>query len=162
MASRVFAKLCLLGLLFSSNIGCHVQRENQTQMEPKKLLALVRNDRIQFATMRPPGSQFATLERRVVVTGPPELVELAANGDLQVLPDLVELLSDRDRAWAAEVLLAAITNHEGKIVDSFAATPDQWWDAAGRTAQERWNSWLMESKGEMVWDSENKIFVRVD
>jgi hypothetical protein len=111
-------------------------------MELKELLSVVRNDQVQFATMRPPGSAFTTLERRVVVTGPPELVELAASHDPQAVTHLVELLPDRDRAWAAEVLLAAITGHESKIVDTFAATPDQWWDAVGKTAHERWVNWL--------------------
>lgn len=115
-------------------------------MELKKLLAAVRNDRIEFATMRPPGSQFATLERRVVVTGPPELVELSASHDPQAVTHLVELLRDPERAWAAEVLLAAMTGREAKIVDAFAATPDQWWDAVGKTAYERWTAWLSQSK----------------
>jgi hypothetical protein len=117
-------------------------------MEMKELLAAVRNDRIQFATMRPQDSQFTSLERQVVVTGPPELVELSASRDRQVLIHLVELLRDRDRAWAAEVLLAAMTNHEGKIIDAFATTPDQWWDALGKTAYERWVIWLSQSKEE--------------
>jgi hypothetical protein len=133
-------------MLFSSSMGCRIPREGQTQMDLKELLAAVRNDRIQFATMRPPGSAFTTLDRRVVVTGPPELVELVASRDPQVVTHLVELLPDRDRAWAAEVLLAAMTDHESKIVDAFAATPDEWWDTVGQTAHERWTTWLRQSK----------------
>jgi hypothetical protein len=146
VGDRIVAQLCLLSLLFCASIGCHARRENQTQMEMKDLLAAVRNDRIQFATLRPPGSQFTILERRVIVTGPPELVELSASHDPQVLTQLVELLRNPDRAWAAEVLLAAITDHESKIVDVFAATPDEWWDAVGKTAHERWVTWLSQSK----------------
>ena len=46
------------------------------------MIASVRNDRIQFATMRPPGSPFSTLERRVLLVAPPEVVTLAATGDV--------------------------------------------------------------------------------
>src|SRR5437773_9941083 len=103
-------------------------KETDAQMELKDMLSAVRNDRIQFATMRPPGSQLATLERRVVVTAPPELVELSRTGDVEVLDKLVEMLKEPDRAWAAEVLLAAMTRKEEKLVDSFGGGPDKWWE----------------------------------
>jgi hypothetical protein len=128
-------------------------------MELKDMLDAVRNDRIEFATMRPPGSQFATLERRVIVTGPPELITLSKTGDLTALDELVKLLKERDRAWAAMVLLAAMTRREEKIVDTFAATPGEWWDSVGKTAHERWDAWLKETNGKLVWDSANKVFV---
>ena len=128
-------------------------------MEPNHMLSAVQNDRIEFATMRPPGSTFATLERRVVVTAPPELIDLSRTGDVRVLGELVDLLKDPDRAWAAEVLLAAMTRHEEKLVDTFAATPDKWWDAVGETAHKRWSSWLKENKRNLTWDPENNVFV---
>jgi hypothetical protein len=128
-------------------------------MELKNVLASVRNDRIEFVTMRPPGSEFVTLERRVVVSGPVELVNLSGTGDTQVLEERVKLLKEPDRAWAAVVLLAAMTRREEKIVDSFAATPNEWWDSVGKTAHERWSAWLSQTKGKLVWDSENKVFV---
>ena len=152
-------KLVLFSLTFGLVAGCHAPLERKQGMNLQDMLAAVRNDRIKFATMRPPGSQFVSLERRVIVTGPPELVELSASGDPQVLNHLVELLRDRDTGWAAEVLLVAMTRREDKIVDSFAAAPDKWWDAVGKTAYDRWNSWLNESRNKLVWDSENKVFV---
>ena len=128
-------------------------------MELEEALAAVRNDRVQFVTFTPPGSVFATLERRVVVTGPPELVNFSKTGDVHVLDKLVNLLSESDRAWAAAVLLAAMTGQEAKTVDVFAAHPDQWWDAVGTTAQERWRNWLDETREKLVWDGEDSIFV---
>lgn len=122
------------------------------------MLEVVRNDRIEFATMRPPGSQFAVLERRVVVTGPPELVNLSGTDNLDVLDGLVKFLKEPNRAWAAVVLLAAMTRKEEKMVDTFAAIPDEWWDSVGRTAYERWSIWLRETREKLVWDAENKIF----
>ena len=131
-------------------------------MKIKDMIAAVWNDRIEFAAMRPPGSRFAVLERRVVVTGPPELVKLSKIGDIDVLDELVRVMKEKDRAWAAEVLLSAMTRREGKIVDTFATMPDEWWDSIGRTAHERWSNWLEETREKLVWDSENDVFVEID
>jgi hypothetical protein len=92
-------------------------------MELKDSLTSVRNDRIKFVTMSPPDSQFATLGRWVVITGPPELVELSKTGDVRILDELVRLLKDSDRAWAAMVLLAALTRREEDVVSAFATSP---------------------------------------
>ena len=127
-------------------------------MELRDLLSAVQNDRIQFATMRPPGSQWATLERRVIVTAPPELVELARTGDVGVLEKLVGMLKDPDRAWAAEVLLAAMTRKEEKLVDSFDGGLDKWWETFGETAHGRWSKWLEENKHRLVWNSDKACF----
>jgi hypothetical protein len=128
-------------------------------MDVTALRDAVRNDRIRFATMRPPGSRYATLDRRVVVVEPPELVELSRTGDPRLLNALVDLLGDRDRAWAAEVLLAALTRREEKQVESFAAAPEEWWAALGATAQERWRSWLDGVADRLTWDANEQHFV---
>ena len=123
-----------------------------------ELVAAVGRADIVFATMRPPGSRFATLDRRVVVVDPPELRALAESGDLVVLDELVELLSDQDRAWPALVLLAAMTRREEKLVESFQDQSD-WWDVIGRTAHHRWRTWLDEARDRLVWDPAAKMFV---
>lgn len=128
-------------------------------MELKDMFAAVRNDWIEFATIRPPGSNFSILERRVIVIGPPELVNLSRTGDLFVVDELVKFLKQPDKAWAAEVLLAAMTRKEEKIVDSFAAAPNDWLDSVGKTASDRWAAWLRKARERLVWDPENKVFV---
>ena len=60
-----------------------------------------RRDRVRDAAAA--GVLMAVLDRRVVVTGPPALVELSRSGDVEVLGELVELLGDAETAWAAEV-----------------------------------------------------------
>jgi hypothetical protein len=150
-----FVGICLLSALVSAS----TQGGKHKPMNLDEMLNSVQNDRIQFATQRPPGSKSALLERRVVITGPPELVELTKIGDAQILTHLINLLKDPSRAWAAEVLLAALTGREEKLVDSFASERGKWWEAVGQTAYERWSSWLDQSRSKLVWDSKEKVFV---
>lgn len=145
-------------LLFIFGFTCGPQGKLKP-MTIEEMLKSVSNDRIQFVTQRPRGSNFAVLERRAIVTGPPELVELANSGDVRVLNELTKLLKDPKRAWAAEVLLASMTRREEKLVDSFASHPEKWWQEVGQTALERWSSWLNSVDGKLVWDPKEKAFV---
>ncbi|MEU0878255.1 hypothetical protein ABZ345_06620 [Lentzea sp. NPDC005914] len=119
-------------------------------------LDVVGRDEVVFATMRPHGSSSATLERRVVVLGPPELRELAESGDISVAEGLIGLLEDPSRAWAAQVLLAAMTGREEKLVESFQGRPD-WWDTVGKTAHARWRAWFDGAR--LSWDADERRFV---
>jgi hypothetical protein len=60
-------------------------------------------------------------------------------GDVLILDELVGLLKDRDRAWAAMVLLAALTRREEDVVSAFATSPEKWWESLGKTVYARWN-----------------------
>ena len=111
-----------------------------------EMLEAVRNDRIQFVTMRPPGSHFATLERRVVVTAPNEAVALSQIGDPNVLDKLIEML-------------AALTRRDEKIVDSFATQPNDWWNSIGKEAHGIWIAWIEKVRGNLTWDLEAHVFV---
>ena len=118
----------------------------------------MRSGEVEFATMRPPGSDFAILDRRVIVTGPPALVELSQSGDVEVLDALVELLDDPETAWAAEVLLAAMTRREEKEVETFSGNPAGWWDTLGRDSRARWAEWLDGERDALRWDAEVGAF----
>src|SRR3954467_9866739 len=63
------------------------------EMTRSDRLAPGQNHRIQFASMRPPGSRFAALERRIQVVGPPDAAQLTETGDPALLDELVPLLS---------------------------------------------------------------------
>ena len=121
-------------------------------------LETVRTGDVEFVTLRPPGSDFAVLDRRVVVTGPPALVELSRSGEVEVLDALVELLDDPETAWAAEVLLAAMTRREEKQVETFSGDPADWWDTLGRDARARWAEWLERERDALRWDPEVGAF----
>jgi hypothetical protein len=127
-------------------------------MDLNKSLTSVRNDRIQFVTVSPSDSQFTSLGRRVVITGPAELVELSRVGDVRILDELVALLKTPDRAWAAMVLLSSLTRREEEVVNAFATRPEKWWDSVGKTAHERWSKWLTESRAKLAWDANDRVF----
>jgi len=124
------------------------------------ILKIVMNDRIEFATMRRQESSLPTLEREVVITSPQDLIDLSTNGDKRILDELVKLLNDPKRAWAAEVLLAAMTRNEQDLVNSFARISDEWWKSElGRTASTRWRKWLDLNEEKLEWDPTDKVFV---
>jgi len=128
-------------------------------MELAQMLSAVSNDNIEFVTARSEEATLPIAQRKVVVTAPPELVELSKAGDVNVLEKLIELLPHRDRAWAAEVLLAALTGNEADIVNAFATQPNRWQESIGKNAHERWNRWLKARKGNLVWDAQAGAFV---
>lgn len=128
-------------------------------MELAQMLNAVSNDNIEFVTARREDAALPTAQRKVIVTAPPELVELSKAGDVNVLEKLIELLPDRNRAWAAEVLLAALTGNEANIVNAFAAEPNSWQESIGKNAYERWNRWLKARKRNLVWDARAGAFV---
>ena len=128
-------------------------------MKTTDRLASVRNASIQFASMRPPGSRSASIERRVQVVAPPEAVQLAEAGDAALLDELVPLLAIRDRAFAAEVLLSALTGVEADLVANYTGAPDAWIDGVGATARERWTAWLDQHRAKLAWDAPSRSFV---
>lgn len=144
-------------------VGCRChdaksEKASSASMHPEQRMTAVHNARIQFASFRPPGSRYASLDRRVTVVAPPELVELARTNDVTILDQLVELLSDRDRAWAAEVVLAAMTGQEADLVASYSDPPERWLDTQGATAAARWRSWLAAHRAQLSWDAELRSF----
>jgi hypothetical protein len=125
---------------------------------PALELAQVRNDKIVVATMRPPGSRFAVLERRVIIAGPPAAVKLAKRGEVRVLDALLPLLRDRDRAWAANAILARMTGVGEKLVDVWQGRPNDWWDTLGKNSYSGWSRWLAEHRDKLRWDANEERF----
>ena len=125
-------------------------------------LAAVRGRDVEFATMPDRPSDPPSLERRVVITAPPDLVELSRTGDVRVLDRLVELLGEPDTAWPAQVILSAMTRRDEKLVDAFAGAPDEWLSTAGRDAHARWREWLDQQRDHLVWDPGRRAFVQAN
>ena len=70
----------------------------------------------------------------------------------------MELLGDPDRAWAAQVALAAMTRRDEKAVAAFARTPEEWLESVGPGAQARWRARLEPRRDRLVWDAERQLF----
>src|SRR5262249_44553760 len=86
---------------------------------PTEGMENVRNDNIKFATFQLPGATLPTMQRKIMVVAPPEAVALARSGDVTVLDRLIPLLDNPDRAWAAVVMLSAMTWHDAETVKDF-------------------------------------------
>jgi hypothetical protein len=145
-------------------LGCrgnHVESENANEdtMQVVQRMTAVQNAKIEFSTFRPPGSTRAVIGRRVKVTAPPALVTMSQTDDLTILDELVPLLSIRERAWAAEVMLAAMTGHEADLVGNYGGEPNAWIDTIGATARDRWSRWLAEHRAALTWDAESGSYV---
>jgi hypothetical protein len=152
---RLCVLVCVSWLLLAA---CSGSRKRSQLMQEQQWVNAVTNQKIQFVTTGEVGAPLPTLGRRVVVTGPPEALLLISSGDVRVLHDLVSLLADPNRAWAAEVLLASLTRHDEDIVNAFASRPDQWQASLGSGAQSRWNEWLRPREGKLRWDPESRAF----
>lgn len=153
---RTLCLVCSIWLLLD---GCLASEKGDPSMQVTQLLKAVTNAKVEFVTTGGDRAALPTAGRRVVVTGPPEVVKLMSIGEVGVLDGLVNLLTDPRRAWAAEVVLASLTHHEEDIVNAFAARPAQWQESVGKNAYERWNEWLKSRRDKLRWDAEAHVFV---
>ncbi|MEO8699043.1 MAG: hypothetical protein ABI867_03335 [Kofleriaceae bacterium] len=123
------------------------------------LIGTLRSDTIQLVTYRPPGSTFAVLDRRVMITGPADAKRLTELGEVAILDQLVPLLDDPERAYAASAVLAQLTQHDEKTVEVYATDRAGWWTTFGPSARRTWQAFLDEHRGELAWDPETHAFL---
>lgn len=121
-------------------------------------LNAVDNKTIQFVSYRPSGSAFAILDRKISITGPPEVLELVDDADAHLLPALIDLLKDPQKAWAAAIILTSLTAGDGKVIESFSGEAEKWWEAIGTNVYQYWNNWYEENKNNIQWNQSKKIF----
>jgi hypothetical protein len=154
------ASLLVAAVLLSTSAGADqsmVQRcPTSARVGDRCLLDGVLNERIQFVTFAPP-DRFL---RFVAVTGPPDLLALSRVGDVAVLDALVLLLRDRGRAWAANVLLTAMTRDrfEGRDCDTYATNPAGWLRYFFPSAHRRWSDFLRGQRARLVWNEGTTSF----
>jgi hypothetical protein len=139
--------------------GSHAPATGGTRTEQVDEMQAIRNDTIQFATFRPPDATLPTRGRQVMVVAPPEAVALARSGNLAAIDRLLPLLGDPDRAWAAEVMLAAMTGHDADLVNDFQREPKDFLPVFGQGLKERWQTWLDGVRDKLKWDEQRHRFV---
>ena len=79
---RAFCLLCSLWMLLD---GCVASGKQNQSSQVRQLLSGVSNAKIEFVTTGEDRAPLPTAGRRVVVTGPPEVVKLMSLGDVGVL-----------------------------------------------------------------------------
>jgi hypothetical protein len=103
------------------------------------------NKSIRFATYIPKGSPFISMGRKVKIIGPEEAVTIAQCGE-RMVPDLIKLLDEEEKDWAANVILSSITGRDALMVSAYADDHEKW----KTTQKERdviyWENWVNENK----------------
>lgn len=99
-----------------------------------------------------------TVEYRVKVIGPPEAVALIRKGEITSLYQLAELLDNKDRGWAAFILLAQMTSNDSRVV---SVNEKKWWIEEGQTGREkkRWSGFLNAAGKDLYWNSQESYFM---
>jgi hypothetical protein len=97
-----------------------------SKMDEKRiLLDCLGNDKIRFATYIPKDSHFISIGRKIKILGPQEALRIAQYGE-DAIPDLMELLYDDKRDWAANVILSSITGRDALILSVYADDYEKW------------------------------------
>ena len=107
------------------------------------LLNSLNNKTIQFATYIPTGSPFISIGRKIKIIGPEEAVKITRYGE-QIIPDLIKLLHDEERDWAANVVLSSITGRDALIVSVYADNYEKWKKTQKKRDVIYWENWLNE------------------
>lgn len=120
--------------------NCSSERDNKIA-----LLNSLNNKTIQFATYIPKDSPFISIGRKIKIIGPEEAVKITQYGE-QIVPDLIKLLHDEERDWAANVILSSITGRDALIVSVYADNYEKWKTTQKTRDVMYWENWLNENK----------------
>jgi hypothetical protein len=95
---------------------------------------------------------------KIKIVAPTEAVILTKTGDVAVLYQLVELLDNRDRGWAAFTLLAQMTDNHNRVLWS---NPEKWWKEQGINGREkrRWLGLLKAASKDLYWNPQKGYFM---
>ena len=105
------------------------------------LLGSLDNTTIRFATYILDHSPFVSIGRRIKILGPEVALRIADYGE-GIAPDLVELLHDEERDWAANVILSSIAGRDAVIVSAYADAVPRWRKAQKQNDVAYWRKWL--------------------
>jgi hypothetical protein len=100
--------------------------------------------------------------KRIRVISPPEAVEVSQFPWVIKLPQLIELLDNKDRGWAAFILIAQMTRNDDRILSTNAS---KWWaeDGANGLEKKRWMGfWKTVKNNSLYLDSRKKYFMYRD
>jgi hypothetical protein len=104
----------------------------------------------------PPGMTTDSILRpevRIFIINPRKVYWLTNSNDQKILDELINLLDDPNRAWAANITLSKMLGITGLSSKIDQITPNQWWELEGKTqkAKQEWIQYLQKVKSSMVW-----------
>jgi hypothetical protein len=109
-----------------------------------------------FISSPPPGWTTDSIlypEVRIFIINPPKVYWLSNSNDRRILEELINLLDDPNRAWAANIILSKMLGIAGINSRIDQITPSQWWEIKGKTkkAKQEWTQYLQNLQSSMVW-----------
>jgi hypothetical protein len=163
----VMAALCVLE---QSSERCLAQQPTKVNQEKYDLLETICNNCPQPVQFKVYTKQFEgpriisdgptpiTPTYGIKVISPPDAVALTQKGDIALLYQLVELLDNKNRGWAAFILLAQITSNDKRILSS---NPNRWWSEQGQNGREkkRWSGFLKAMGKDLYWNPQKGYFM---
>jgi hypothetical protein len=114
--------------------------------------------RFQTSTEERTGDIYITQEPSIRIVSPPQAVQLSKVGDVLLLYELTELLDNKDRGWAAFILIAQMTNNDSRVLNS---NPEKWWKEQGINGREkkRWSGFLKSVGKDLYWNPNKNYFM---
>jgi hypothetical protein len=90
---------------------------------------------------------------RVFIQGPSKVYKLSNIDDLRIIDELLKLMDNPARAWAAHVVIAKMMGSSGLITSVGIISPQEWWETEGKTgkAKQAWIDYLEQVKPTMKW-----------
>jgi hypothetical protein len=94
-------------------------------------------------------------EIRTFIINPNKVYWLSNSNDQRILDELINLLDDPNRAWAANITLSKMLGITGLSSKIDQITLKQWWELEGKTqkAKQEWTQYIQKVKSSMVWSS---------
>jgi hypothetical protein len=92
---------------------------------------------------------------RIFIQNPTKLYYLSNTNDPKILDELVKLLDQPSRGWAANITIAKMLGLTGLDRRTFVyeTTPQKWWETEGKTgkAKREWATYLQKVKPTLKW-----------
>ncbi|MFH2062464.1 MAG: hypothetical protein ABIJ43_05765 [Candidatus Beckwithbacteria bacterium] len=114
----------------------------------KKIIEILDNTTIGYASYIPEGSPFITLGRKIEVIRPIELVEMLQNLNDDEVDELthvlIEILDNPNKDYAADVLLYSLTGVDAAMRQYINL--EIWNNSEKKTSIPYWKGWLQKNK----------------
>lgn len=158
-------------LIVSAKIG---QRQSSTSTTWMELLDSVQNSKIKFKVYWVRTKTYEIIEipagfppppipvglgsgaregSRVFIQSPSKVYKLSNINDFRIIDELLKLMDNPARAWAAHVVIAKMMGSSGLITSVGTISPQEWWETEGKTgkAKQAWIDYLKQVKPTMKW-----------